>query len=310
VTGGDAGIELYAVEGAQFAGRSISLQLMKAIERTLELRDGRRLRYYDTGPDATEELLPVVWHHGTPNIGLPPEPLFPAAERLGIRWIGYDRPGYGGSTRRLDRDVASAAADVGAIMDGLGIDRFAVMGHSGGGPHALACACLLPDRVSAAVLGSSLAPFDADGLDYFDGMIASGIAALAMAAEGRDAKTRFETSGAEYDPEFTPADLAALEGPWRWFGSVVGPALAGGPDAAIDDDLAYVAPWGFDPADARCPVLLIHGGRDGIAPPAHGRWLAGHIPDAELRLYPDDGHVSVMTHAEDALAWLAAEARR
>jgi pimeloyl-ACP methyl ester carboxylesterase len=282
---------------------------VKAIERDLLLPDSRRLRYYDTGPTNAPDLIPVVWNHGTPNIGVPPEPLFPAAERLRIRWIGYDRPGYGGSTRRPDRDVASAAGDVSAIADALGIECFAVMGHSGGGPHALACAALLPGRVTAAVLGSSLAPFDAEGLDYFDGMIASGIAALSTAAEGREAKIRFETSGADYDPEFTPADRAALEGPWRWFGSVVGPAVAAGPDAAIDDDLAYVAPWGFDPSATRLPVLLIHGGRDGIAPPAHGRWLADHIPDATFRLYPQDGHVSVMTHAEDALAWLAAVIR-
>jgi pimeloyl-ACP methyl ester carboxylesterase len=157
---------------------------MKAIERTLELRDGRRLRSYDTGPSGAADELTVMWHHGTPNIGLPPEPLFPASERLGIRWIGYDRPGYGGSTRRLDRDVASAATDVAAVMDDLGIERFAVMGHSGGGPHALACAALLSDRVSAAVLGSSLAPFGAEGLDYFAGMIASGIAALSSRRGG------------------------------------------------------------------------------------------------------------------------------
>jgi pimeloyl-ACP methyl ester carboxylesterase len=287
---------------------------VKALETTLSLPDGRALRYYDTGPRPTggsrADAIAVVWHHGTPNLGLPPEPLFPASERLGVRWIGYDRPGYGGSTRRLDRDVASAAGDVAAVMDALGIERFAVMGHSGGGPHALACAALMPDRVSAAVLGSSLAPFGADGLDYLDGMIPSGVAALRTAAKGREEKTRFEMSGVDYDPEFTPADLAALDGEWRWFGRVVGPAIASGPEAAIDDDLAYVAPWGFDPGAVRVPVLLIHGGRDGIAPPAHGRWLADHIPGAQLRLYPDDGHVSVMTHAEEALEWLAEAARR
>jgi pimeloyl-ACP methyl ester carboxylesterase len=280
---------------------------MKAFSDTLSLRDGRQLRYYDTGPaPAGAAELVVVWHHGTPNIGLPPEPLFPLSERLGVRWIGYDRPGYGGSTRRVDRDIASAAGDVAAIMDALELERFAVMGHSGGAMHALACPALLPDRVTAAVLASALAPFDAAGLDYFDGMIPSGVAALGTAARGREEKTRFETSGVEYDPEFTDADLAALDGEWRWFGSVVGPAMAAGPEAAIDDDLAYVAPWGFDPATVRVPVLLIHGGRDGIAPAAHGRWLADHIPGAEFRVYPDDGHVSVMTHAEAALEWLVA----
>lgn len=115
-------------------------------ETDLELRDARTLHAYDTGDDGR---LAVFWHHGTPNIGTPPEPLFAAADRLGIRWVSYDRPGYGGSTPHRGRDVASAAADVSSAADALGIDRFAVMSHSGGGPHALARAALLPDRVRA-----------------------------------------------------------------------------------------------------------------------------------------------------------------
>ena len=95
----------------------------------------------------TDPRLTVVWHHGTPNVGTPPEPLLPASAERGIRWVSYDRPGYGGSTPHPGRDIASAAADVEAIADALGIDRFAVLGHSGGGPHALACAALLGDRV-------------------------------------------------------------------------------------------------------------------------------------------------------------------
>ena len=114
------------------------MTLLTPEETTLALGDGRTLRYYDTG-DASDDILAVFWHHGTPNIGAPPEPLFPASERLGIRWVSHDRPGYGGSTPVPDRDIASAARDVAAIADALGIDRFAVMGHSGGGAHALAC---------------------------------------------------------------------------------------------------------------------------------------------------------------------------
>lgn len=270
-------------------------------ESDLDLGDGTTLHAYDTGGNG-----PVVfWHHGTPNIGAPPAPLFAASDRLGLRWVSYDRPGYGGSTPRPGRDVASAASDVAKIADALKIERFAVFGHSGGGPHALACAALLPERVSAVVNVAGLAPFDGEGLDWFAGMNTAGAGALKAAAAGRVAKEKYEAS-AEYDPEmFTPADHAALSGGWKWLGEVVGPALAGGPDGLIDDDVAYVSPWGFRPSDVDAPVLLLHGGEDRIAPIAHGEWLARACRAAELRSYPQDGHISVLDHGESALDWLA-----
>jgi pimeloyl-ACP methyl ester carboxylesterase len=270
-------------------------------ETDLRLDDGRTLHVYDTGG---RERLPVFWHHGTPNIGAPPAPLFAAADRLGLRWVSHDRPGYGGSTPLPGRDIASAAADVAAVADALGLDRFAVMGHSGGGPHALACGALLPDRVVAVVGGAALAPYGAAGLDWFAGMVPAGVASLRAAAAGRAAKETHENSGAVYDPEFTRADLAALHAEWSWFDSVVGPATRSGPGGLIDDDLAYVHPWGLDPAQVTPPVLLLHGERDGIAPVAHAEWLARHCPAAELRRYPDDGHISVLRHAGSALEWL------
>ena len=268
--------------------------------------DGRTLHAYDTGGD---DLLAVVWHHGTPNIGAPPEPLFPAAARLGIRWVSYDRPGYGGSSPNPNRDVGSAAADVAAVADALGIERFAVMGHSGGGPHALACGALLPERVVAVVSMAGLAPFGAEGLDWFDGMIDSGVASLRAAAAGRAEKERYEASGAEYDPEFTEADLAVLAGEWAWLERVVGPALAAGPGGLIADDLAYVAPWGFDPVEVVAPTLFVHGGRDRIVPCSHSQWLAQQCPEAELRLSADDGHLSILGLAAQALDWLRERAR-
>jgi pimeloyl-ACP methyl ester carboxylesterase len=246
----------------------------------------------------------VFWHHGTPNIGAPPEPLFPAADRLGIRWVSYDRPGYGGSTPHPGRDVASAATDVAAVADALGIGQFAVMGHSGGAPHALACGALLPERVLGVVSAAGLAPFGAQGLDWFAGMGPSSAASLRAAAQGRAAKEQYEAQ-AEYDPEmFTPADHAALEGEWSWVLDVVGPAVAAGSAALIDDDLAYVAPWGFDTAALRPPVLFVHGGQDRVVPNSHSRWLARRSPAAQLRLYPDDGHVSVLGASAAALEWL------
>ena len=274
-------------------------------ETDLELSNGRTLHVYDTGADDADGRFAVFWHHGTPNIGAPPEPLFPAAAQLGIRWVSYDRPGYGGSTRDLGRDLASAAAYVSTIADALGIDQFAVMGHSGGGSHALACGALLPERVVGVVSVAGLAPFSAEGLDWFAGMVPSGVASLSAAAEGRAAKERYEASGAEYDPEFTPVDHAALAGAWSWLGDVVGPAVKGGPGGLIDDDLAYVAPWGFEPAQVIAPVLFLHGGRDRVVPSSHSEWLTRHCPSAELRLFPDDGHISVLSSSAAAMGWLS-----
>ena len=112
-------------------------------------------------------------------------------------------------------------------------------------------------------------------------------------------------SASEYDPEmFTPTDHAALEGDWGWLGRIAGEALEGGIGGMVDDDLAYVAPWGFDPATITAPVLVLHGDADRVVPSSHARWLADHIPSAELWLRPGDGHVSVLSAATDALDWL------
>jgi len=273
-------------------------------ETDLKLAGGRTLHVYDTGGDNVDGQLTVFWHHGTPNIGAPPEPLFAAATRLGIRWVSYDRPGYGGSSPVPGRNVASVAADVARIADALGIGRFAVMGHSGGAPHALACGALLPERVVGVVSGAGLAPFRAEGLNYFAGMAPSSAASLRAAAEGRAAKERFEAS-AEFDPEvFTPRDHAALSGKWSWLLEVVAPAIEAGPGGLIDDDLAYVAPWGFDPADIVAPALFLHGAQDRMVPSSHSAWLERRCPRGELRRCPDDGHISVLDHGEAALEWL------
>lgn len=192
----------------------------------------------------------------------------------------------------------------------MGVERFAVMGHSGGGPHALACGALLPERVLGVVSAAGIAPFGAEGLDWFAGMAASGAASLRAAAEGRAAKERYEASDAEYDPEFVPADHVALSGPWSWLLDVVNPAVEAGPGGQIEDDLAYVAPWGFDPAQVFAPVLLLHGGLDRTVPSSHGEWLARRCPSAEMRLYPDDGHISVLDSGASAMDWLRERADR
>ncbi|GLX99371.1 alpha/beta fold hydrolase [Herbidospora sp. NBRC 101105] len=273
------------------------------VELDVEVAEGRTLHVYDTAP-AASELLPVLWHHGTPSLGAPPEPLFAAADRLGLRWVSFDRPGYGRSDVAPGRTVASVAADAAAVADALGIGRFAVVGYSGGGTYALGCAAVLGDRVRAVVSLAGIAPYGADGLDWFAGMVPSGVAALGTAAAGREVRAALEESGFAYDCEFTAADLAFFEGPWGWLGKVSEPALAAGPYGQVDDDVSYTQAWGCDLGTVSAPVLLLHGAADRIIPASHGRWLAAHCPTAELRLRADASHFTIAGHAEEGLDWL------
>jgi pimeloyl-ACP methyl ester carboxylesterase len=287
-------------------------------EADIRLADGRVLHAYDTradgiasSPGAVGPAVAVFWLHGSPNIGSPPEPLFAAAEANGLRWVSYDRPGYGGSGPHDGRTVASAAADVAAVADTLGVGRFAVLGHSGGGPHALACAALLPERVIAAVSVSAPAPFDADGLDWLAGWSPGIAAENRAAARGRKALEAHWAAAQEEDMGafFTEADLAALGSNWRWLAGVAGQAIEQGNEGYLGDTLAAGRPWGFRPDAIGVPVLIMHGARDKMVPCAHGEWLAAHCPAAELRIVPDAGHITVLDSASQALTWLAARVR-
>jgi pimeloyl-ACP methyl ester carboxylesterase len=268
----------------------------------VELDDGRRLRVYDTGPDAAAAFA-LFWHHGSPQTGAPLEPLVSAADQRAMRLLSYGRPSYGGSSPRPGRDVASAAADVARIADALGIARFAVMGASGGGPHALACAALLPDRVTGVVCLAGIAPLTED-FDWFEGMAAPG--GLRAAIDGREARERYAASD-EFDPEsFTPADWAALSGTWSSLGADAERANDAGPDGLIDDDVAAVAGWGFELSQITAPVLFVQGGQDRVVPPAHAEWMLRNCPRSELWLRPRDGHISILDASPVAMDWLRA----
>lgn len=275
-------------------------------ETDLELPDGGTLHVYDThGADDGAADLVVVWHHGSPNIGAPPRPLFPISAEVGIRWISYDRPGYGGSTPAPDRNIASAASYTAAVTDHLGIDRFATMGHSSGGAYALACGALLGERVIGVVSISTMAPYSAEGLDWFAGFAPAGAASLRAASRGRAAREAYEAAGIEaQDIGFTESDEVALGGAWSWFLDVVTPALKSGSGPMIEDELAAVHPWGFDVSQVAAPTLVVHGGRDRVVPSSHSEFLARRIPSAELWLRPDDGHITIMETGADALNWL------
>jgi pimeloyl-ACP methyl ester carboxylesterase len=272
-------------------------------QRDVTLTDGRLLRVYDTGDQDAPHEFTVLWHHGSPQTGVLLDPLVSAAAARGIRLLSYARPSYGGSSPHRGRNVASAAADIVQILDALGVGRVAVMGASGGGPHALACAALLPDRVFGAVCLASPAPFT-ESFDWYAGMVSDG--GLRAAAEGREARERYAATEVFDENSFTPADWAALAGAWASLGADAGRAGAAGPEGLIDDDLAFVAPWGFDVTQIDAPVLLLHGGQDRVVPPSHADWLMRNCPSAELWLRPRDGHISILKATPVAMDWLLA----
>jgi pimeloyl-ACP methyl ester carboxylesterase len=268
----------------------------------ITLPDGNSLRVEDSGPGDGPVL---VWHNGSPHTGALLAPVVAAAAERGMRVVTYARPSYGGSTPRPGRTVANAARDVAALADALGLGSFHVAGASGGGPHALACAALLPDRVRAVATFASPAPYT-DAFDWFAGMQAPD--ALRAALEGgRAGRARFAETDAFDEAQFVVADWAALAGAWAAVGSDAGAADEAGPDGLVDDDVAFTRPWGFELDAVRAPVLVVQGADDRVIPPSHGEALARALPRAELRLLEGEGHVSVLHHLPAALDWLLAQ---
>ena len=279
------------------------MTLSEAYERDVTLPDGRVLHTYDTGPDSGPSGLTVLWHHGSPQTGALPDPLRAAAAGRGIRLLSYGRPSYGGSSPSPGRSIGSAAGDVAQIVDEIGIDRFAAVGASGGGPHALACAALLPDRVVGVVTLAGPAPYTSD-FDWYAGMVSPG--GPRAATEGREARARYAQTDEFDENSFTAADYAALAGAWASLGADAGQAGRAGPDGLIDDDVALVSPWGFDVTRIEKPVLLVHGGEDRVIPASHSDWLVHRLPAAELWFRPHDGHISVLHAVPVALDGLRA----
>jgi pimeloyl-ACP methyl ester carboxylesterase len=247
----------------------------------LTLSDGRVLVFYDTAPGSGLGLT-IVWHHGSPQTGAALEPHLWAAAERGIRWVSYGRPEYGGSSPKPDRTIGDAAADVKELADALGLERFAVMGASGGGPHALAYAALLRDRVWAAATFASLAPFTTE-FDWFAGMTGGG-PSLRASQRGRGAREEFERTAEFDDDSFNALDYAGLENEWGSLTADVQRAASAGPAGLISDDLALGQSWGADLSTVTTPVLLVHGGGDRVVPVSHGHRLLERLPKAELWL--------------------------
>jgi pimeloyl-ACP methyl ester carboxylesterase len=275
--------------------------------RTLTVREGG-----DPGG------VPVVIHHGTPSSSLLYEPQARDAAERGIRLVAYDRPGYGDSTPNPGRSAADCAADVAAICDALAIERFCTWGVSGG-PHVLATAALLPDRVAAAAALASIAPVDADGLEFTAGMGEMNVQGFNASRAG-EAEHR-----AQHELELEGVRSATPEQFLEAWGSIIGPAdrevltgdlvefalesIAAGIEPSdegwFDDDLVFVKPWGFELSSIEVPVLVWHGEQDMFVPFAHGVWLSEHIPGAEARLTAEDGHLTILElRIGDVHEWL------
>lgn len=295
------------------------IEVPEHIEHRIVMPDGRTLAVAEWGDP---QGLPLIAIHGTPGsrISWWSDPSIFA--RHGLRRLTLDRPGYGDSTRQPGRSVADLVADVEVVADSLGIDAFAVTGGSGGGPHALACAALTPDRVLRCLAQVSIAPFGPQGLsaqEWLAGMTEGNIVEFEAAVAGEESirqvcdvervtilarlsEGRADFLGDNY--EMSAADRAQMVRHRDRTAAHMWEALRPGADGWVDDDLAFVKPWGFDLADIRVPVMVNYGRADTLVPEAHGDWLVAHVPGAVADV-TDVGHMGSDDQMERHLAWLA-----
>ena len=255
--------------------------------QTTKGRDGRTLMFAEWGAPGGR---PVFSLHGTPGCRLSaPRRVQLGFEEIvrsvGVRLITYDRPGYGGSDRHPGRRVVDCVADVLAIADAAGIDRFAIEGGSSGAQHALAVAALAPERVTRAACVAPMAPYtvlgheawskdQADGVREYVVACLRGVDRMQAVFGEEDAQMRQEASAA--DPRSAEVFEQTREGLWGW----------------VDDEVSAFQPWGFDSPAASVPVAIWHDPRDSVLPGQHAEWLAAHIPGATRRSSDALGHGS------------------
>ena len=270
--------------------------------------DGRRLDLYLAGPDDGETL---VFIPGTPSAGIPYPALVEAAAARGLRTVSWTRPGYGSSTRLPGRHVAAVVPDAAAILDHLGVERCHAIGWSGGGPHVLAVAALLPERIRAVATIGGVAPFPAEGLDWTAGMGAENVEEFGSTLKGPEAllplmePNRQQVMNVTADEVITAfgdlidhVDAGSLSGEFaEWVASLFRESVREGYWGWFDDDLAFVEPWGFDLASIRVPVHVWQGRHDRMVPFAHGEWLTAHLPTAIPHLSDDHGHLTLICDA-------------
>ena len=286
--------------------------------QSISIEDGRTLCFAEWGdPDG----FPVFALHGTPGGRLDRHPDESRYAAAGARVITYDRPGYGASSRMPGRIVVDCVPDIAAIADHLGIDTFSVTGGSGGGPHSLAVAARMPDRVARARCAVGVAPFGLPDFDFFDGMDPLNVTEFGWAVEG-EARLVPELERELHEMgDRVAADPATVFGD-DWGLDEADRAVMGRPDMAVvitestedlvrggvwgwvDDSLAFTVPWGFDVSEISIPVEVRYGARDVLVPAAHGAWLGRNVPNAIVVVEEGEGHMGDPDKIVDQMRWL------
>jgi pimeloyl-ACP methyl ester carboxylesterase len=282
---------------------------MSRLEFDVQTSDGRRLIAEIAGP---EDGTLLVSHSGTPGTRRVFERHLHEGADRGLRHLTYSRPGYEGSDRHPGRSFADCVEDVVALVDALGVNRFHVVGSSGGAPHALACAALLPERVISVAAVSGFAPRDAEDLDWLDGMGAPNVEEFNAVDAGdaelqRSIEVLATSMGADDDATelhaalddcMSKADRECLVEPFTAISRAeFKRSVSAGIWGWFDDDKAAYADWGFGFDSIEAPLTLWHGAEDRFVPPAHADWLADRLPTATLHMLPDEGHISMFVRS-------------
>lgn len=280
-------------------------------DNTVTLRDGRQLGFARVGDPGG---MPLFYFHGFPGSRL--EALFAekAATDLGVCLIGVDRPGYGLSDGKPGRQLGDWPCDVCELADALDMDRFSVIGVSGGGPYAAACAWKMPQRLSRVAIVCGLGPLET--AEAFRGMIALNRLGLGLCQRVswliRPLLAPF-FMGLRLAPEHAISHLTSKVRPVdrktlrrsdvrRLLARTFREAFRHGMEGAVQDLQIYTKPWGFALSDIEIKVLLWHGEKDVIVPPSMGRYQAARIPRCVAVFYRKEGHFSLVEHrGEDIL---------
>ena len=292
---------------------------MPTLNRQFTLADGRKLGFDEHG---TPSGQPLFYFHGTPSARVEWE-FFGSAElarKLDLRLIAVDRPGMGLSDFQPERQISDWAADVSALADQLGLERFAILGFSGGTPYALACALKIPERLVSVGLVGVEAPFSIPGMTQGlnpqslqflelnrDKPWLARLIQTMMGLTARLAPDRLIAQALKALPEPDQAALAQLK-VRAAFISMVQESMRNGTHGPQVDSALMVSPWGFDPAEIKMRVQMWQGEQDVDAPPAMARYISGIIPGSKITFYPNEGHLSVMVnHGEEILTALVRE---
>lgn len=287
----------------------------------MALPDGRKIAFRIYGDP---EGAPLFYFHGWPGSSSEASLYAEAADAAGVRIFAFDRPGMGGSDPQPRRTLLDWAADVAALGDTLGLKRFPVLGVSGGGPYAAACAYAIPERLTACGLLAALGPLELGTKDMVPGnrvlygvarrlpflvrpMLRMSFGRILAPPEPEEVESRL----AEMLSDFPEPDGALMQRPeiLRWMATDLREAFQQGLDGPARDLALYTRRWPFVLEDIACPVHVWHGGRDASVPPRMGRAYAERIPGASATLLPDEGHLSMVLASIDVVLRTLSRAR-